>query len=99
MLRISETTTKDRADLSIAARLLCVEGALTRATVPTLCHTCRESLAQTPRLSLDLAGITFIDTHGAKCLQRLRARGVEFYRTTSFIDALMNRLNGERADF
>lgn len=82
MLRISSRTCEcgERLDL---------EGRLTAPYVPELHSAVAAARARSPRVSLDLSELSFLDTEGARCLRELRESGVELHGGSLFVVELL----------
>jgi hypothetical protein len=78
MLRISE----DAARVSVVLRL---EGRVGGPWVDELARACDGVLRKGRRLTLDLAGTTFVDTHGAALLRRLHQHRVALVNCSPFV--------------
>ena len=68
---------------------LSVEGRIVSEWVAVLERVCRQARRNTPRVQLDLAAVTFIDTRGVEVLRRLVTEGVAIVNCREFIDALL----------
>jgi anti-anti-sigma factor len=62
-----------------------VEGEVKGLWVAELRRVCEEALAREVRLSLDLAGVSFIDAAGINLIRALRERRVLLANPSSFI--------------
>jgi anti-anti-sigma regulatory factor len=67
-----------------------VEGRLTVEYVDELARAARHAIADSSRLILDMADVSFVDQRGAELLRLLRGEGVEFSRCSQFVRTLMN---------
>jgi anti-anti-sigma regulatory factor len=68
---------------------LLVEGRIVSEWVAVVERECRQALRDTPRVQLDLAAVTFIDTRGVEVLRCLVTEGVAIVNCREFIDALL----------
>lgn len=62
-----------------------VEGEVKGRWVAELRRACEDVLSRDVRLTLDLAGVSFIDPQGAGLFAALRTRHVDFANPSSFI--------------
>lgn len=67
-----------------------VEGRLVADSVEVLENECRRSLRGTPRVRLDLSGVTFIDGRGVGLLRDLRSSCLEILNCPSFVEGLLS---------
>jgi anti-anti-sigma regulatory factor len=65
--------------------LLRLAGRLIGAWVPELASECDRALAREPRLSLDLAAVSFVDGAGADLLRALTQRNVTLLHCSPFV--------------
>ena len=82
MLRISSRTCScgERLDL---------EGRLTGPYLGELDKAVAEARTRSPRVSLDLAELSFLDAEGARHLRALRERGIELHGGSLFVAELL----------
>jgi anti-anti-sigma regulatory factor len=67
-----------------------LEGRVTGPWVEELSRTVDTSLAESPRVVLDLSGVTFVDEGGVRLLRTLRERRAELLGGSSFVSSLLN---------
>ncbi len=79
MLRITKAMREGRD-------LIVLEGRLVGRWVDELERTCRGSSRP---LVLVLSGVTFADPHGVAALRRMRTRGAELERASTFLQELL----------
>ena len=83
MLRVSVVTaTRSRVELKI-------EGKLGSQWVQELARVADEALAGEAAVTLDLAGLSYVDESGVRLLQLLGARGVELVGASTFVHSLI----------
>lgn len=87
MVRI--TITDSRPD----ALTLLLEGQLIGEAVDELDLSCERALAAGQRLTLDLAGVSFIDRKGVAFFHRLATRGVSIVNCSGFVAELLKVRN------
>lgn len=89
MLRITklESETKPR---------LLIEGRITRETAGELSSMSDRCLASSASLTLDLGGVTFVDSPSVQLLKKLTARGAVLERCSGFVQELLG--NALRSD-
>lgn len=82
MLRINARTCEcgERLDL---------EGRLTAAYIPELGSAVAAARLRSPRVSLDLTELIFLDTDGTRYLRELREAGVELHGGSLFVAELL----------
>jgi hypothetical protein len=78
MLKLSVVHQKELATLQL-------EGRIVGPWVTELRHACEQVLHRQGRLTVDLAGVTFVDRQGAVECRGLVARGVVFVNGSSFV--------------
>ena len=79
MLRISINTNSDK---SIR---LCLEGWLVGAWVEELRRQSEQALVESPKVTLDLEKLLFVDSHGLALLRQLAERQVVHLNCSTFI--------------
>jgi len=79
ILRISVAKSSSRNEI------LRLEGHLGGPWVDELYHSCRGVMAAGKRLTLDLAGVSFIGRDGIKLLRKLQQAGVEIVNCSPFV--------------
>ncbi len=92
MLRITRSETIERG-----ATTHRVEGRLVAESVEALASECRRSLSTTPRVRLDLSGVTFIDGRDVSILKDLRDCCLEILNCPSFVEGLLAGPRDRRA--
>ena len=80
MLRIDVMERDDRA-------VLVLEGRVIGAWVEELRRSCRDALRRGTALTLDLAGVSFVDADGVVLLRDLASRRVALANRTPFVAA------------
>ena len=82
MLRINSRTCQcgERLDL---------EGRLTRPHVAELERAVVEARLRSPRVSLDVSELTYLDSDGATAVRDLRRQGVEVHGCSAFVAELL----------
>ena len=83
MLKISNI---ESADHSVALRL---EGQLVGPWIEELRNSCERVLIQGKQLTLDLAGLSFVDREGIALLRALAERRVAFANCSRFVAELL----------
>lgn len=83
MLRISQQENEDKGVT------LGLDGTLSGPWVAELGAACDRVLMERGRLSLDLAGLGFLDASGVSLLLALRGRSVALLRASRFVDELL----------
>jgi anti-anti-sigma regulatory factor len=66
-----------------------LEGRLTREFVPELEKAVVEARSRSPRISLDVSELTFVDGDGARALRALRREAVEVHGCSAFVAELL----------
>lgn len=84
MLRIS---TIQNEGTSVVLRL---EGKLLEPWIDELQHACRVACERTTSVTIDLAGLTFVDAPGAIALRDLERRGVKLVGCSPLIAQLLS---------
>lgn len=85
MLRISRQEGTDHEVI------LGLDGTLSGPWVAELATACDGVLAERRRLSLDLAGLGFLDARGVRLLHGLRERSVALLNVSRFVGELLKR--------
>jgi ABC-type transporter Mla MlaB component len=73
-----------------------VEGRLTGEFVEELSRVARRALADSSRVVLEMADVSFVDQRGLALLRSLQADGVELAHCSQFVRTLMNGERGGR---
>ncbi len=84
MLRITKKTTKE-------GMALMVEGKIQGTAVQLLRDECRLHVATATRVTLDLAGVTYVDPEGARLLRSLAEEHVTITRCSALVAELCRR--------
>ena len=84
VLRITPEAAADGTDV------LRLDGRLTEAHVAELTSVVRLILAGSRRLTLNLSGLTFMDSKGARLLKQLSARRVDIRGCSAFVAKLLD---------
>ena len=92
MLRISAIADSDEQVT------LLLEGRVTPAETDALTAACRDALGRGRQLSLDLSGVSFIDTEGIALFHDLQDQGVKLIRCSGFIAEQLRRRVGSRRE-
>ena len=71
-----------------------LEGVVTGPWVEELRTSCRAALASSGRLTLDLAGVSFLSREAVSLIRALMAEGVVVNNCSSFIAAQLDASNG-----
>lgn len=88
MLRISPV---ERGPRSVTLRL---EGKIVDAWIAELGEACRRSLDRDEAVTLELSGVTFLDSAGAEHLALLHRQGVRLEGGSHFLLELLGRVAG-----
>ena len=67
------------------AMTLLIEGAVIRDAVDELDSCCGRALAESRRLTLDMAGVSFVDRKGVALFRRLAAHQVSVVNCSAFV--------------
>jgi anti-anti-sigma regulatory factor len=67
-----------------------VEGRVAGPWVEELSRIAERALAESPRVVVDLSGVTFVDREGIELLRNLRARCAGLHGSSSYVAALLN---------
>lgn len=73
--------------------LLRLEGKLLEPLLDDLQLACRSTAVAANALTLDLAGLTFIDTAGTVALRELRCRGIKLTGCSPLVTELLKETN------
>ena len=87
MVRITVT------DSTPDALTLLLEGQLIGETVDEFELSCEQTLASGQRLTLDLAGVSFVDRKGVALFHRLATRNVSIVNCSGFVAELLKVRN------
>lgn len=76
------------------SRLLLLEGRIVGPWIPELKSAVAAADPAQVRVSLNLAGVHFIDTDGLRCLRELRAQGVHLQNCSPYVRDLLSTCQG-----
>ena len=70
--------------------ILRAEGELVESWVELMVEECRRLRAGSTALSLDLSGVTYVDSRGVECLRTLAAEGITLVRCPPLIQLMLD---------